>query len=295
MNPARDRLLDAALDAARRGWSVFPLRPGDKRPAIRDWQGRATTDRARIVRCWSAGPFNIGIACGPSEIVVVDLDVAKNGADDDARPASWAARGVRDGRGVLAALAQEASQPVPLDTFTVTTGSGGTHLYFTAPAGEPLRNTAGRLGWLVDTRADGGYVVAAGSVVAGRVYVVAADRPPAPLPRWIDQRLRPATVATADSAVVLAAISDRSRYAEAALRQEIERVVAAEPGTRNHTLNTAAYSLGRLVAAGLLPENGTADALRHAGTSAGLADREATATVRSGLTAGARRPRSLSC
>jgi hypothetical protein len=46
----RDELLAAALDHAACGWSVFPLRPGDKRPAVRDWETRATTDPDRIHR-----------------------------------------------------------------------------------------------------------------------------------------------------------------------------------------------------------------------------------------------------
>ncbi|WP_174855817.1 bifunctional DNA primase/polymerase, partial [Streptomyces rishiriensis] len=31
---AQSALLRAALDAAARGWHVFPLRPGTKRPAL---------------------------------------------------------------------------------------------------------------------------------------------------------------------------------------------------------------------------------------------------------------------
>ncbi len=64
-------------------------------------------------------------------------------------------------------------------TYTVGTGSSGTHLYYRhPPIGPELRNTTGErggLGWKVDTRAHGGYVVAAGSTVAGRPYAVALD------------------------------------------------------------------------------------------------------------------------
>ena len=47
------------------------------------------------------------------------------------------------------------------------------------------------LGWLIDTRGHGGYVVAAGSTVAGRPYTVTRERPVAPLPPWLFQRLSP--------------------------------------------------------------------------------------------------------
>ena len=71
-------LLSAALDYAARGWHVFPLRPGQKRPALQsDWEGRATTDPDRIRGCWEHDDYNIGIACGPSGLVVVDLDTPK--------------------------------------------------------------------------------------------------------------------------------------------------------------------------------------------------------------------------
>lgn len=64
------------------------------------------------------------------------------------------------------------------------TPSGGAHLYYRAPEGAELRNTCGRLGWRIDTRAHGGYVLAAGSRLsgpAGARYEVLRDQAPAPL------------------------------------------------------------------------------------------------------------------
>ena len=69
-------LLRSALSLAARGWHVFPCVPGGKRPALRgSWQDHATTEPARIRAWWSRSAYNIGIACGPSGLVVIDLDV----------------------------------------------------------------------------------------------------------------------------------------------------------------------------------------------------------------------------
>ena len=83
----------------------------------------------------------------------------------------------------------------------------------------------------------------------------------------------------------------RSRYAAAALRGELDRVLDAPVGQRNHTLNTAAFALGQLVATGLIPDTLAVDALAHAARATGLGQQEAAATIASGLTAGARHPR----
>ena len=211
--PAAGRGTAALLNAARwcagRGWHVFPLRPGDKRPAFPDhkaedctgtdprcrgghqgWEPRATTDPGRIGRAWARTPYNIGLACGPSGLLVIDLDTPKPG---EVPPPEWALPGVTDGADVLAVLCERHGQPFPCETFMVRTRRGGLHLYFTAPPGVRLGNTSGRsgrgLGWLIDTRGHGGYVVAPGSFVdlpdgTGR-YEVVYDRPPAPLPDWL--------------------------------------------------------------------------------------------------------------
>jgi Bifunctional DNA primase/polymerase, N-terminal len=286
-NDDRAVLLEAALALARRSWRVFPLRPRDKRPAVRNWETRATADPDRITRAWTAGPFNIGIACGPSRLVVIDLDRPKPGA---VPPPACRQRGIRDGGDVLAMLCEALDQPLPVDTYTVRTGSGGTHLYFTTPAGVTLRNTAGRLGWLIDTRAAGGYVVASGSIVAGRAYSAVVDVEAMPLPCWLTEQLTEPE-ATPDPAASPVAAGNPNAYAAAALRSELDRVLIAQEGSRNHTLNAAAFALGQLVGAGLLWRQFAQDALTLAGLAIGLPARECAATIRSGLDSGQHTPR----
>jgi hypothetical protein len=287
------RLLWAATALAERGWRVFPCQRGGKRPALRaDWEHRATTDTARIARCWETGPYNIGVACGPSGLVVIDLDSPKPGQH---KPPEWEHdTGIRDGADVLAALCEQARQPWPAETFAVTTPSGGAHLYFTAPPGARLRNTAGRLGWLIDTRAEGGYVLGPGSIIDGTPYTVVNPAAPEPLPAWLARRL---TAEAAPPEVTGPAFGDgmggtqATGYALAALRGEVDRVLAAAPGTRNNTLNEAAFALGQLIAAGILPAKLAYDALTRAAASAGLPPREASRTIGSGLASGTRKPR----
>lgn len=288
----RERLMRAATGLAERGWHVFPCQPGGKRPALRhDWEQRATIDPDRITRCWATGAYNIGIACGPSGLVVVDLDTPK---PDHQPPPEWAAEpGIRSGGGVLATLCERHRQPWPGGTFTVATPSCGAHLYFTAPPGPRLRNTAGRLGWLIDTRATGGYVIGPDSIIGGHRYEVTNDEPPAPLPAWIVSLLtEPDTPPPAAGPPHPGpGGAPGTGYALAALRGEIGRVLAARPSTRNNTLNEAAFALGQLAAADMLPAELARDALAEAARAAGLPADEAARTITSGLGAGARHPR----
>lgn len=64
-------------------------------------------------------------------------------------------------------------------------------------------------------------------------------------------------------------------------------------GTRNDTLNGAAYSLGQLVAGGLLDAGEVVATLLTVAARAGLGERETEASIRSGLTAGMATPRRL--
>lgn len=291
---SRHERLCAAVAVAERGWRVFPLVPGRKTPrkAAVDWERRATSDPARIRRWWGRHPAdNIGIAAGPSGLVVIDLDVPK--PDEPPRHPDWP--GCACGLDVLATLAERHGQTLE-PTYTVATATGGRHLYYRAPQDARLRNTRGDtpggLGWKIDTRAQGGYVVAAGSVVDHRPYSVLDARPPALLPGWLTRLLTPPSPAAPTPPPVRVSGDARRRaYARAALEGEVQRVLDARAGTRNWALNTAAWNLSRLVADGLLDRNEVEDALCHAGVSAGYRDgpRAVAAVVRCALDARLRR------
>ena len=314
---SRAVLLEAALACAARGWHVFPVRPGDKRPAFPDhkaadctgtdqrcrnghtgWEPRATTDPARIRRAWAQAPYNLGIATGPSGLIVIDLDTPKPGEDP---PSRWAQPGIIDGADVLAALCEEHGEPFPCETFMVRTRCGGLHLYFTAPPGARLGNTAGRsargLGWLIDTRGHGGYVVGPGSTVSlpdgtGR-YQVIHDRPPASLPDWLAALLSTASREPpgVECARPPGTVAELTSYADAALGGEVKRVLTSPDHGHNWALNKAAFNLGRRIAAGVLDRDLAERALQAAGEVAHTnetPDRIA-AVIRAGIDAGIRK------
>ncbi|MBW5485729.1 bifunctional DNA primase/polymerase [Streptomyces bambusae] len=289
-------LLSAALAAAERGWPVFPLRPGDKRPAghperncprtgrcadgHRTPEQRATREPGQINQCWQTGPYNVGIATGPAGLLVVDLDIPKDATDTP--PPEW--DGMNDGLDVFAAVCEGVGERLPTETFTVRTRRGGQHLYFTAPPGTALRGSAGRLGWKVDTRAWGGYVVAAGSIVGGAPYEIIHDAPPAPLPTWLGDLLTPPPApAPLSAAVIRSRIGRADRYATAALNGEVAKLQAAVTGAQNTTLYNAAYALGRLIAAGTLTEQEVTNTLTEVALAKGLAPSRVAASIRDGI------------
>lgn len=281
------RLLTAALSAAGRGWPVFPLVPYGKRPAIAGWPRAASINADVLAGWWRRAPYNVGIACGPAGLLVVDLD------GPGQPPSDWS--GAADGRAVFAELARRAVASVG-PTFTVATPSGGEHLYYAVEEGQPSRSTAGSVGWHVDTRGVGGYVVAAGSVrrVDGRhcPYRVLDPTDPAPLPYWLAALLAPTP-----TPVVRQRIRVRSPYVEVAVTEEVASIRRARPGTRNTVVFRAAVSLGTLVAAGVLDESEACEILTaactvHIGTD-GFTIAEAKRAVANGLRYGLQRPRRL--
>jgi hypothetical protein len=72
------RLMRVALDHAERGYFVFRLLPRSKIPP-KGFHGHleATTNTLQVERWWKERPWNVGLATGPSDKLVVDLDMPK--------------------------------------------------------------------------------------------------------------------------------------------------------------------------------------------------------------------------
>jgi hypothetical protein len=284
---SRKQLAQAAHQAAEQSMAVFPIVPGTKYPAVKqDWQQQATTNHDQITRTWRRAPYNIGVAAGPSGLLIVDLDRPKN--PTDLPPEPWRSRGCATGADVLAWLATEQAASVP-HTATVTTPSGGRHLYFRQPPELELGNSAGRLGWKIDTRGHGGYVLAPGSMIEGHRYRTTTHLPPQDLPDWISTALTPRPETTSSTGRVAGKHHDG--YALAALTGELDTLLAATEGHRNDALNRAAFVLGQLTAIGMLDPAIVHDELVSAAGRIGLTRREAERTIASGLTAGTLQPR----
>lgn len=316
--PQTRPMLAGALAAAARGWHVFPLLPNTKRPARPDhraadctgtdprcrnghtgWDARATTDTDRIRRAWAddAPTYGLGIACGPSGLVVVDLDTAK---PDTMIPEPWNRFGITTGVEVLDHIAGARGGTIT-PTFTVRTPSGGTHLYYRAPEDVRFGNTAGTVGWLIDTRAQGGYVVAPPTVIAtgtgASCYAVVEDRPPAPLPLFLLDLLGRKHRPTPAGPTRIPAATDRlPAYVKSAVTLEAANVASAPAKQHNARLFVSAKSLGQLIAGGVLDEHTAYDALTTAayslmGPGCECNPREIENTIRSGFHAGAANPR----
>jgi hypothetical protein len=283
---------------------VFPLWPQSKIPWLhgkhrcdgsgecadghRGWEQRATIDPDLIRFWWRRSPSsNIGIACGPSGLYVLDLDPAHG----DEPPPEWG--GARHGRDVLARLAERAGEPYPGDTFTVRTPSPSDHLYFRVGEDLTLRNTAGRAGWRIDSRGRGGFIVGPGSVRRDGTYTVARRCAIAPLPQWLvshfepPPRPKPEPIHFGD----VEPLSDSRR--QAYLDTVTRNVARAERGTAHDTLVKAAYTLGRLVAGKAYTEDEARAALHLAAEQRNIPAYEASEAISDGLEAGAERPRTL--
>ena len=141
-----------AASWARAGFPVFPCGP-DKKPLTLHGFKDATADLDAVAAHWQRNPRAlIGIPTGKaSGLFVVDLDTDRD-TGETIGEASFEALGL-----------SYLITTVP----TVATPSGGRHLYFRDCG---LGSTANKLGPKIDTRGNGGYVIAPGSVTPAGAY-----------------------------------------------------------------------------------------------------------------------------
>ena len=284
-------LQKAARDYAKAGWLIFPLEPGGKKPLTAHGFMDAEGDPAQVKLWWEKWPdANIGWAVHGG-FVVVDLD------------------GLEGKNTIRQRVLTGEFMPV---TLRVITGRGQ-HLYFTHDG--TIKNSAGKIGPGVDIRTKGGYVVLPPSVHPdGNRYVwkhaddlknkgYAEQAVPdwdeiLPLPAWLAELANPTPVMRKPRGrrhqPFNRDFQTESAYLRAAIRGEVDRVADAHEGERNTTLNSAAFSLGQLIA-GMTLGRREADLivglLTTAAIESGLEPREIEPTIASGLAAGMEKPR----
>lgn len=289
--------MQAALEYAARGWAVMPCHhmrldenfdracscgradcgsPG-KHPRPRRGVHDATTSDEQIVGWWrhTLPGSNVAVATGAaSGIYVVDLDGADAIAEWDAMEMLYGATA----------------------TLAAITGGGGRHLYFALPPRVRLPNTAKRIGAHIDTRGDGGYVLAPPSNHrSGRAYRWENwPAMPAPMPGWLNRLL--SRSAAPPRPRPPAPIRRAQRDDPAGVRiltEEAQKVAATQPGGRNEQLFRSAASVFSLVMGGDIRMEAAWAAMEEAGLACGLKQHEVSRTINSAIDAAKDTPRRI--
>jgi hypothetical protein len=244
-----------ACEYARLGWRVYPVERGGKRPVYGGWISGATTDEARIARWWrrDMGAPNVGVVAGEA-FDVFDIEAPHVGA--------------------FHAVARGRAIPY---TPIATSGRGGLHVYV-QPLGLGTRRLVLGGVHIGELKGSGGVVVPP-SATTGRYEWV---RDPSTVavalaPGWM-RRL----VVEAASVSVGAKGGRLTPSRAVALMAGLYRVVSeAHEGERNGIL----YWATRRVAEHGIDRDAARDILLAAASAAGLPEREARATIASGLRA----------
>lgn len=208
-------MVEHALKAQRRGLYIFPVAPSLKVPhakaGYRDaagdfhgWGETATNDLNQILTFWTkVDPYaNIGVACKPSELLVVDLDKAKEPGKLVGTDWAYLHEGYGDyvhGEEVWDEMVYKLGGGQVPQTYAVRTGSGGTHLYFQWPAHWGPISQASPVKGIVDVRGNGGqwggYVLGEGSVTdSGPYYHLFNGCGPQIAPEWLRRLVTPRPV-----------------------------------------------------------------------------------------------------
>ncbi|RSS16639.1 bifunctional DNA primase/polymerase [Streptomyces sp. WAC08401] len=277
--------LDNALEAAARGFGVFPL-SRNKVPAIPSPHDKghrcnglrecgsfghgvldASVDpdviRAGFEQAPHAAGYGIACGAGPLPLIGIDLD-RKNDVD---------------GCATLNRLAADHGFAIPR-TVIVCTPSGGFHLWFTGPADRHVPNSVGRLGPGIDVRGTRGYLVGPGSRgKAGEYSVHPSITEPTvhPIPEQLLKLLMPPPAPKFRQPLQRRVPSPRGN----ALDGLVQFVAQSTEGARNDRLFWAAARAWEHVRDGHLAASDVEAGLVSAAIGVGLGERAAENTVNS--------------
>lgn len=276
-------------------FALFPIPAWCKRPT--GIVGSHMTDWSKDPGQWlqwyeQNGGCNFGVACGPSKLIVVDVDI--------------------DGFDKYREWKQQHPEMASHFPIIITTPTGGAHLYFKINNleinSDQLRqpNLCGKE---VNVRAGHGYVVfpwsvtdksrdpgvkADGSYFIGNYRGPVGSAPqvliqhclpnkPDESPIALDENIDLTENGLPKDSVTYASVWGR-------IRAVLDRLAVAVPGERNEKLNLAAFDIGKIVAEGKLAEWKATELLWSVCDDLGIPrdEEKAKSTIRSGLRAAPR-------
>lgn len=271
--------LEMALALGTAGYKVFPI-DQHKKPLIKGWPSKATIDSEQIAKWFDRpDPPNIGVVtghqAGPHGLLCLDVDGPEG----------------------LASLARFEEKHGELARVCVAeTPSGGLHIFFQMESDFDIRNSVCKVGPGLDIRANGGYVVVAPSLVFNRQGQLASYKWVTELtltegqlpkaPKWL---IKLVTATNPPSSLNQKATA--TAYGQKALDDECQAVALAPVGTRNDTLNRAAFSIFQLVGGGVIEAHEAEQRLRESARICGLSEREIEATLKSAKNKAVLKPR----
>jgi len=245
-------------------FKIFPAflnSEGQKVPLVKGWKDVASNDPAQI-QLWSElFKERISFWAIPTGdtngIVVLDIDVKRvNGFE------SLAKLGVT----------------LP-NTLMQRTPSGGAHYFFKTKPGETHPNTVNEeLG--LDTRGDRGWIAHYG--------FHDPNAPLADVPEWLYSAIKKPEKPTVQLGAATFTLAPE--IAQGIFLGSLESIRTAAAGESNHVLNTEAFRVGQLVAAGSLSREYVEQELFKVAKERGKPDYEAQATIKSGLDGGMTNP-----
>jgi hypothetical protein len=260
------------------GWALYPCSRTGKAGLWKGAQAEATSD-LNILSRWSRDhpSCNWRVVFGRSGIWGLDVDSLETHA--------------RDGLASMARLVGEHG-PLPAGP-RARSGGGGVLLFFRDGGGLAIVGSSERLGeaWAgIDPKRGAQTQTVPPSVhtVTGRAYrwlVPPWELAPPDAPEWLRTALR-----TPPPPVYVSATPQSNDQAAKRLLKASWAIREAREGQRNMVLNRRAWSIARLVGAGLLDEREAVDVLYAAARAIGLDHDEVRGTIHSAMVAGRRKP-----
>ena len=133
-----NKLLEAALEYADRGWPILPIKPNEKIPLTQHGVKDATVDKEQIEKWWAKWPnANVAVNAGAANLLIYDMDPGSS----------------------IKELNEALDGNLPKTELESKTPREGQHLFYRLEENDIVPSSASKIAKHVDVRSDNGYIL----------------------------------------------------------------------------------------------------------------------------------------